>query len=322
MLQLADFILDVTFAARMDLLAHQATVIVMVVVVFMVMMAAIGRENREGSSNVIGFFDALLVNFVTMAGGRHAAHGLGIMHALGRWWSCMSVVAGGDRRRRWRVVDNLWRWWRSSLDNVLVFVHIRGFCCTWLVEGKLDKVGILTLFVVLADLDDFVNVLFFECTGDDDEVILRRLDIFHTKAWIGGACYLFLVGVPELDNGLFPAQTLGQSGLALLAPVGPGKGDLLETGRRRAASRLCDTLSTAAAAPNPALALLARNFDLAVFFDSLTPSRFSFAFPFSVSHLFELVFVESGRRTSAFADGQRDGNVGWGFPVVGFMVTR
>jgi len=200
-------------------------IVMMVVVVMM-----IRSENGKRSSDMVGFLDALLIKLMTVAGRRHTAHSLGIMHALwrGRWWSYyMSVVTRGYRSRRWWNVENLWGWRRgwcwSSLDNILVFVHIRGF----------------RLFVVLASLDNFVDMLFFECTGDDEEVIL------------------FLIWVSELYNGLFPAQTLGQSGLALLAPVCSGKGDLLETRCGRATRRSCHALSTAAASPNPALALLA-----------------------------------------------------------------
>ena len=35
-----------------------------------------------------------------------------------------------------------------------------------------------TLFIVLADLDDLVNVLFLECPGNDDEVVLLELVAF------------------------------------------------------------------------------------------------------------------------------------------------
>jgi len=199
------------------------------IVMMVVVMVMIRRENRKWSSDMIGFLDALLIKLMTVAGRGHTAHSLGIMYALGRGrgWSYMSVVARGDGSRRWWNVENLWgwrrRWWWSSLDNILVFVHICSF----------------RLFVVLASLDNFVDMLLFECAGDDEEVIL------------------FFIWIAEFYNGLFPAQTLGQSGLALLAPVCSGKGDLLKTRRGGTTRRWCHALSTAAASPSPALALLA-----------------------------------------------------------------
>jgi len=36
-----------------------------------------------------------------------------------------------------------------------------------------------TLFVVLADLDDLVDVLFLECSGNDNEVVLLELVEFY-----------------------------------------------------------------------------------------------------------------------------------------------
>jgi hypothetical protein len=82
-----------------------------------------------------------------------------------------------------------------------------------------------TLFVTLADLDDFVDVLFFERTSDDDEIILEQ-SVTPQEAL--RTTYLFFIWIAQIDNALLLDQSLRESRLALLAPSGSGRLDFLK----------------------------------------------------------------------------------------------
>jgi hypothetical protein len=103
-----------------------------------------------------------------------------------RWWWWRIVFLRGWRRRS---DGSWWRnrgWWRWSFIGLILI-----------------DVGDFLLFVALADLDYLVNMILFECSGNDDEIIL------------------FLERVTQVDNSLLLDQSLGKSCLALLAPGCP-----------------------------------------------------------------------------------------------------
>jgi hypothetical protein len=75
-----------------------------------------------------------------------------------------------------------------------------------------------TFFVVLADLDDFVNVLLLEGSCDDNEVVLSLLELSQP---IFAHTHFFFEWVAKLNNRLLLHQSLGHARLALLAKGGP-----------------------------------------------------------------------------------------------------
>jgi hypothetical protein len=92
-------------------------------------------------------------------------------------------------------------------------------------------------------------MVLFECSGNNDEVVL------------------FFERITQVDNGLLLDQALGKSRLALLAPRRAGRLNLFKAGDGRAACRFgCYAL-----APSDS-ALLTVNLDLAVVFSFPAPS--------------------------------------------------
>jgi hypothetical protein len=182
-------------------------------------------------------------------------------------------------RWRWLSVYHLWRWgwcvyYRWRWRRVVFFRgwRRRGDRSWWSYRSwrwwgfiglLLIYVGDFLLFVAFADLDHLIDMLLFECSGNNDEVVL------------------FFEWVAQVDNSLLLDQALGKSRLALLAPGRTGRLDFFKAGDGRAACRFgCYTL----APPDPAL--LTVNFDLAVVF-SLTASGATVV----VSNFLKVIFL-------------------------------
>lgn len=126
---------------------------------------------------------------------------------------------------------------------------------------------------------------------------------------------LFLVWVAELGHSLDFAQTLGEAGFALLAPVRPRKFDFLKTGGGGAGGgRPCNAARGTATAP----ALGAVDLDFTVLFNFVSASR---TVSFHETFLFVLLLLVSRRRAALLSDGQRDGDICRRSPFVPLSIT-
>lgn len=90
--------------------------------------------------------------------------------------------------------------------------------------------SIFTLFVVLADLDDLIDVLLLESSSNDNEIILR---LSASRLQNRDNTYLFLEWIAEVDDGLLLDQPLRKPCLALFAPRSSRRLDLLKAGDGR-----------------------------------------------------------------------------------------
>jgi hypothetical protein len=122
-----------------------------------------------------------------------------------------------DNRRGWRWSNRLWGWWRRKSFDLLL-VHVGGFLCWWGVrECYSGSSRIRTFFVVLADFDDLVNVLLFEGSCDDDEVVLDLLAM--SRDYISRMLTSSSNGYPSSITACFFTNRFGMRVLPFLPKV-------------------------------------------------------------------------------------------------------